>query len=80
MKRKILIALALTILVPVAGFAWLFSQREPPSGPRIAGGPTLVGVEAGGAYAWIIRYCARGGPCRRRPRYNRRRDSERAGR
>ncbi|MFI5008138.1 MAG: MBL fold metallo-hydrolase, partial [Solirubrobacterales bacterium] len=29
--------------------------REPPDGPRVEVEPGVVGVEAGGAYAWIVR-------------------------
>jgi glyoxylase-like metal-dependent hydrolase (beta-lactamase superfamily II) len=29
--------------------------REPPDGPRVEAAPGVVGVEAGGAYAWIVR-------------------------
>jgi glyoxylase-like metal-dependent hydrolase (beta-lactamase superfamily II) len=55
LKKKLLIALACIVLVPVLGFAWLFATREPPDGPRVAAAPGIVGVEAGGAYAWIVR-------------------------
>jgi hydroxyacylglutathione hydrolase len=54
-KRKLLIALAILILIPIAGIAALFAIREPPDGPRVEVAPGIVGVEAGGAYAWIVR-------------------------
>ncbi len=55
MKKKVLIALAIVILIPIGGIVALFAMRETPDGPRspIEGG--IVGVEAGGAYAWIVR-------------------------
>ena len=51
MKKKILIALAIVILIPIGGIVALVAVRETPDGPRspIEGG--IVGVEAGGAYA-----------------------------
>jgi hydroxyacylglutathione hydrolase len=55
MKKKILVALACVLLVPIVGIGWLMSIREPPDGPRVEAGPGVVGVEAGGAYAWIVR-------------------------
>jgi hydroxyacylglutathione hydrolase len=55
MRRKIIIALACIVLVPVFGVAALFATREPPDGPRVEAAPGVVGVEAGGAYAWIVR-------------------------
>jgi hydroxyacylglutathione hydrolase len=55
MKRKILIALAVVILLPICGMVALFAIRETPDGPRVEAGPGIVGVEAGGAYAWIVR-------------------------
>jgi len=54
-KRKLLIALAILLLIPIGGIAALFTIREPPDGPRVAVEPGIVGVEAGGAYAWIVR-------------------------
>ena len=30
-------------------------MRETPDGPRVQVEPGIVGVEAGGAYAWIVR-------------------------
>jgi Metallo-beta-lactamase superfamily len=55
MKRKILIALGCIVLVPVLAVAALFAIREPPDGPRVGAVPGVVGVEAGGAYGWIVR-------------------------
>ena len=54
-KRKILIALACVILLPLLAFGALFAIREPPDGPRVDAAPGVVGIEAGGAYAWIVR-------------------------
>jgi hydroxyacylglutathione hydrolase len=55
MRRAILIALAIIILLPVCGIVALFAMRETPDGPRVEVEPGIVGVEAGGAYAWIVR-------------------------
>jgi hydroxyacylglutathione hydrolase len=55
MKKKVLVALACVLLVPIVGIGWLMSIREPPDGPRVEAAPGVVGVEAGGAYAWIVR-------------------------
>jgi hydroxyacylglutathione hydrolase len=55
MKRKILIALACIILLPLLAIGVLFATREPPDGPRVEAAPGVVGIEAGGAYAWIVR-------------------------
>lgn len=55
MKRKILIALAVVLGLPLAAIAALFATREPPDGPRVEAEPGVVGVEAGGGYAWIVR-------------------------
>jgi hydroxyacylglutathione hydrolase len=55
MKRKILIALGCVILLPLLAFGALFATREPPDGPRVEAAPGVVGIEAGGAYAWIVR-------------------------
>jgi glyoxylase-like metal-dependent hydrolase (beta-lactamase superfamily II) len=55
MKKKILIALGVLVLVPLAGIAALFATREPPDGPRVEVDREIVGVEAGGSYAWIVR-------------------------
>jgi len=46
---------AALVLLPVLGFAALFATREPPDGPRVPAGTGITGVEAGGAYAWIVR-------------------------
>src|SRR3954447_13841132 len=55
MKKKLLIVLGAIVLVPVVAIAALFATRETPDGPRVAAAPGVVGVEAGGAYAWIVR-------------------------
>src|SRR4029453_4200934 len=55
MRKKILIALAIVIALPLLAIVALFATREPPDGPRVAADPGVVGVEAGGAYAWIVR-------------------------
>ena len=55
MKKKILIGLGLLVLIPIAAVVALFATREPPDGPRVQVEPGIVGVEAGGAYAWIVR-------------------------
>ena len=55
MKKRILIALAVVLAVPVFGVVTLFATREKPDGPRVEAEPGVVGVEAGGAYAWIVR-------------------------
>ena len=55
MKKKLLIALAVVVSLPVLAFGVLFAMREPPDGPRVEAESGVVGVEAGGAYAWIVR-------------------------
>jgi len=55
MLKKVLIGLGALLLVPVAGIAALFAIREPPDGPRVEAVPGVIGVEAGGGYAWIVR-------------------------
>lgn len=55
MKKKILIALAVVLALPILGVVTLFAMREKPDGPRVEAEPGVVGVEAGGAYAWIVR-------------------------
>ena len=55
MMKKILIALGIILLVPVLGIVALVAIRETPDGPRVEAAPGVVGVEAGGAYAWIVR-------------------------
>jgi len=55
MKKKILIAIGVLVLLPLAGIAALFATREPPDGPRVEVDREIVGVEAGGSYAWIVR-------------------------
>lgn len=53
--KKILLGLAVLLAVPLVAIAVLFAMRETPDGPRVAAQPGIVGVEAGGAYAWIVR-------------------------
>jgi len=55
MKKKLAIAAGCILLVPIAAIAALFAMREPPDGPRVEAAPGVVGVEAGGAYAWVVR-------------------------
>jgi hydroxyacylglutathione hydrolase len=55
MRRKLLIALAVVVLLPVLAIVALVALREPPDGPRVQVEPGIVGVEAGGGYAWIVR-------------------------
>jgi glyoxylase-like metal-dependent hydrolase (beta-lactamase superfamily II) len=55
MKKKILIGVGVLVLLPLAGIAALFAMREPPDGPRVEVDRGIVGVEAGGSYAWIVR-------------------------
>jgi glyoxylase-like metal-dependent hydrolase (beta-lactamase superfamily II) len=53
--KRVAIALGVLLLLPIALFGFLFATREPPDGPRIDAGADIVGVETGGAYAWIIK-------------------------
>ena len=55
MKKKLLIALACILLLPLLAGGALFATRETPDGPRVEVIPGVVGVEAGGAYAWMVR-------------------------
>jgi hydroxyacylglutathione hydrolase len=55
MRRKILIAFVVLLALPILAMAALFAIRETPDGPRVEAAPGVVGVEAGGAYAWIVR-------------------------
>jgi hydroxyacylglutathione hydrolase len=55
LKKKLAIAAGCLLLVPVVAIGALVAMREPPDGPRVEAGPGVVGVEAGGAYAWIVR-------------------------
>jgi hydroxyacylglutathione hydrolase len=55
MKKKLVIAAGCLLLVPIVAIGALFAIREPPDGPRVEAAPGVVGVEAGGAYAWIVR-------------------------
>jgi len=54
-KKRILIALGCVALIPVLAIAALVAIRETPDGPRVEAAPGVVGVETGGAYAWIVR-------------------------
>jgi hydroxyacylglutathione hydrolase len=54
-KKRLAIAVGCALLVPIVAIGTLFAMREPPDGPRIEVAPGVVGVEAGGAYAWIVR-------------------------
>ena len=53
--KRLAIGLGCLLLLPILLFAFLFATREPPDGPRIDAGAEIVGVETGGAYAWIIK-------------------------
>ena len=55
MKKKILIVLGVVIALPFIAFGALFAMREPPDGPRVEAEAGVVGIEAGGAYSWIVR-------------------------
>ena len=55
MRKKILIALGVLVALPLLAVAALFAIREPPDGPRVEAEAGVVGIEAGGAYAWIVR-------------------------
>jgi len=55
MIKRIVISLACLALVPVIGIGVLIAIREPPDGARVQAAPGVVGVEAGGGYAWIVR-------------------------
>lgn len=55
MKKKILTALAVVVALPLLAVVAMFATREPPDGARVEAEPGVVGVEAGGAYAWIVR-------------------------
>jgi len=52
--KKILVALTGVILLLILACGALFAMREKPDGPRVEAEPGVVGVEAGGAYAWIV--------------------------
>jgi glyoxylase-like metal-dependent hydrolase (beta-lactamase superfamily II) len=58
MIKRVLISLACLALVPVIGIGVLMAIRETPDGPRVEAAPGVVGVEAGGGYAWIVRTAA----------------------
>ena len=55
MKKKILIALVVVVALPLLAVGALLAMRETPDGPRVEAEPGVVGVEADGAYAWIVR-------------------------
>ena len=55
MRKRILIALAVVVALPLLAVAALFAIRETPDGPRVEAEAGVVGIEAGGAYAWIVR-------------------------
>jgi glyoxylase-like metal-dependent hydrolase (beta-lactamase superfamily II) len=55
LMKRIAIAAGCVLLVPVLAIGALFAMREPPDGPRIDAAPGVVGIEAGGAYSWIVR-------------------------
>ena len=54
-KKTILIVLGVVVALPFLAFAALFAMREPPDGPRVEAEAGVVGIEAGGAYIWIVR-------------------------
>lgn len=55
-RRRILIAVAIAPFVFSAGFTgWLMASMPRPQGARVEASPALVGIETGGAYAWILR-------------------------
>jgi hydroxyacylglutathione hydrolase len=53
--KRLAIGLGCLLLLPILLFAFLFLTREPPDGPRMVAGDGVVGVETGGAYAYIVR-------------------------
>jgi len=53
--KRALVGLGCVLLLPILLFGFLFATREPPDGPRVDAGAGVVGVETGGAYAWIVR-------------------------
>ena len=53
--KRLAIGLGCLLLLPILLFGFLFATREPPDGPRIDAGADIIGVETGGAYAWIIK-------------------------
>jgi glyoxylase-like metal-dependent hydrolase (beta-lactamase superfamily II) len=53
--KRLALGLCALLLLPILLFGFLFATREPPDGPRIDAGDGVIGVETGGAYAWIIR-------------------------
>lgn len=55
MRKKTLIAIGVVAALPLLAIGALFAIRETPDGPRVEAEPGVVGVEAGGAYAWIVR-------------------------
>jgi glyoxylase-like metal-dependent hydrolase (beta-lactamase superfamily II) len=53
--KRLAIGMGCLLLLPVLLFGFLFATREPPDGPRIDAGADIVGIETGGAYAWIVK-------------------------
>jgi hydroxyacylglutathione hydrolase len=53
--KRLAIGLGCLLLLPVLLFGFLFATRETPDGPRVDVGDGVVGVETGGAYAWIVK-------------------------
>lgn len=53
--KRLAIGLGVLLLLPILLFGFLFATREPPDGPRIDAGNDIIGVETGGAYAWIVK-------------------------
>lgn len=53
--KRLLIGLGCLLLLPILAIVALFATREPPDGPRVQAAKDVVGIEAGGAYAWIVR-------------------------
>ena len=53
--KRVALGLGVLLLLPILLFGFLFATREPPDGPRIDAGNDIVGVETGGAYAWIVK-------------------------
>jgi hydroxyacylglutathione hydrolase len=53
--KRAAIALVCLLLIPITLFGYLFATREPPDGPRFVAGDGVIGVETGGAYAYIVK-------------------------
>jgi glyoxylase-like metal-dependent hydrolase (beta-lactamase superfamily II) len=55
-RRRLAVRLALLLLVLLVGAVAFVATQLPSSGPsRVEAGPGVVGVSAGGAYAWVVR-------------------------